>query len=107
MSNLFKGENQYKHCFNWKQARFMKIYQELHVEPMWYDQREHYKTEFPPGETPQETGFETNRLVQNPIGMRPKQFWKYLEQMRAKRPEFITYLWEKGKTDLRIGNKSV
>lgn len=46
----------------------MKIYQELHVEPMWYDQREHYETEFAPGEIPQETGFETKRLVQNPIG---------------------------------------
>jgi hypothetical protein len=27
--------------------------------------------------------------------------------MRAKRPEFIAYLREKGKTDLRIGNKSL
>ncbi|KIM86267.1 hypothetical protein PILCRDRAFT_816216 [Piloderma croceum F 1598] len=89
------------------QAKFMKRYEELNVEPRRRGWRERYETEFAPGETPQHIGFEINRFVQNPIAMKPKQFRKYLEQMRAKRPEFIAYLREKGKTDPRIGTKSM
>jgi len=90
------------------QAKFMKIYEELNVEPVRFDEGEQYETVFAPGETPQQAaGFETKRFTQNPIGMKPKEFRRYLEQMRAKRPEFIAYLREKGKTDPRIRNKSL
>jgi len=88
-----------------RQAKFMTRYQELNIEPKRGRGSEWYETEFAPGETTHE--FKTQRLVRSAMPLKPEQFRTYLEQLRAKRPEFIAYLREKAKTDPRIRNKSM
>ena len=79
-----------------KQAQFMQRYEELNIEPRRYDTRQHFDSEFAPGEVPGEPGVELPQLTRNPLKMTPKQFQKYVEQLRAKRPAFIQYLRKQG-----------
>jgi hypothetical protein len=83
----------------------MQRYAEMNVEPTRRDPCERFDSEFAPWKDSGEV--EAPRLVQNPLGLKPRQFRKYLEQLRAKRPAFIAYLREKGQTDPRIGKKSL
>jgi hypothetical protein len=82
-----------------KQAQFMRRYEELNIEPRRYDTRQHFDSEFAPGEVPGEAGVEPPQLTRNPVKMTPGQFRKYLEQLRAKRPAFIQYLQKQGLTE--------
>jgi len=85
------------------QAKFMLRYGELNAEPVRFDTIQRFDSEFAPAEDV----VKLPQLTQNPLKLRPKQFEKYLERLREKRPAFIEYLRERARKDPRILNKSM
>jgi hypothetical protein len=90
-----------------KQAKFVKRFEELNLEPKRFDTRQRFDSEFAPGEVPGVPGMDPPQLTVNPVRMNPRQFRAYLERLREKRPAFIEYLRQRGLSDRRINNKTM
>jgi hypothetical protein len=82
----------------------MQRYAELNVEPRRFDTRQRFDSEFAPAEAPADV-VEPPQLTQNPLKLRRRQFHKYLERLREKRPAFIQYL--RAQMDPRVVGKSM